>query len=772
MRTTGRAAAALLLAIALLGSIGSAAMAQDAAAPSSRVVVVLAPYITWADVTPERMPATAALAERSAVGNLNIRSSLRLASGRSAPSQANVVLTLSAGAPTAYDAQAPVAYEADQRLEVGTAAEIYGRSMGQGMGTDAIAYLGLPRILRANASSSYGSVPGALGQAVKQAGGTTAALGNSDGGYDSGQLFRSRPAALLAMDALGLVTYGDVSMRTLAEDMRSPYGLATDAARLKDAYAGVLRSMAEHGGPGLIVIDPGDPERAFNFAADSSPAAAEQHRVAAATSIDRAVALALELLPQDGTLMVVSTGQVTPSVGPSGFGPVIISGPGHAPGMVASPSTHRAGLMTDLDISATALFALGIDRPVEILGNAASSAPSAASLEARVRTLTTMNAMATSVDTVRPAVQNSYITLTVIVLLACAALLRPMQRARSRWGVHAARVFSHAILLFLLMPASATFMYVFKPRPTSPLQVAALFVLTTLALWAMALVLDRRWGSPVALAFVGLFSTGVLLADQALGAPLSFSGMFSYSPLLGARYYGIGNEGASVVVGGALAGLTMLLDAFRDRPWAKPLRQFGPIVLGVTLVALCAAPGLGANVGVVAWGTVAFAILWMHLNGHRITWKSILGIVVVVGLFIVAFSAFDLLGGSGGQTHLGRAWESAGSGGIAELWRIVARKAETNWRVLRATNWSILMVAILAFLGYMRWRPQGVFAEALERYPAFAVAMTASLWGSLVGYFTEDSGIVIPALVMLFITGTLLHAMLSQVRSAAREAGS
>jgi hypothetical protein len=83
--------------------------------------------------------------------------------------------------------------------------------------------------------------------------------------------------------------------------------------------------------------------------------------------------------------------------------------------------------------------------------------------------------------------------------------------------------------------------------------------------------------------------------------------------------------------------------------------------------------------------------------------------------------------------------------------------------VLRATNWSILMVAILAFLGFMRWRPHGVFAETLKAYPSFAIAMTASLWGSVVGYFTEDSGIVIPALVMLYITGSLLHVMLSRI---------
>jgi hypothetical protein len=282
----------------------------------------------------------------------------------------------------------------------------------------------------------------------------------------------------------------------------------------------------------------------------------------------------------------------------------------------------------------------------------------------------------------------------------------------------------------------------------------------TLVVWVLLSALERWRGSAIALSVLGLGTAAVLLADQLFGAPLSFSGLFSYSPLLGARYYGIGNEGASIVVGGALAGLALLVDAKRDTAWVRHLRSWGPALAGLAIVVITAAPFLGANIGVIAWGTAAFGIMWLHLTGRKMTlgW-FVLGIAIVAA-FVVAFSLYDLAG-SGTQTHLGRAWESADSGGLVELWRIVVRKAETNWRVLRATNWSVLMIAILGFLAYMRWRPYGVFAETLDSYPAFGVAISAALWGSLVGYFTEDSGIVIPALVMLYITGCLLYLMLA-----------
>lgn len=765
MKRFGSRLALLFLATTVVCAIP--APAPSAEPPAGTVVIVLAPYLTWGDVTSDTMPVTRSLAEEGAVGDLNVRSSTRYAPD---PTQTHIVLTMSAGSPSMYDPAAASAYGVNQLMETGSAADAYRRAMGEDAGGASIVYLGLPRIMAALAQSTYDTVPGALGEAIVSAGGSTAAIGSSDGGHRLGDTYRSRPAAVLAMDASGRVLFGDVSSKLLAEDPASPYGVATDTGAVASAYERALDDTATHGGPSLIVLDAGDPERAANFRSEASPRAAEEHRRRAAAKVDAVVSLAFESLPDDGVLIVLSTGQIKPSVGPSGYGPIVVSGAGVEPGMLASASTHRTGLVTDLDVSATVLSMLGIDRPVEVLGSAATVEPSEGVLAERVAYLQQLNDTAVAIDTVRPAVQSTYIAVTVIVLMVCAALLRPMERAMATWGRGAARAFGVLIMLLLSMPMAATLMYLFVRWPDSPVAVGVLFGTTTLLVWLGAHLIARRWGSAWALAALGLLSAGVLLIDQVFGAPLSFSGLFSYSPLLGARYYGLGNEGASVIVGGGLAGLALLIDALRDHPRTAMLRRWGPIVLGTLVVFISAAPFLGANIGVIAWGTVAFGILWLQLNGHRITWKAVLGMLALVTAVVIGFSLYESLMSTGAQTHLGRAWESAGSGGIAELWTIVVRKAETNWRVLRATNWSILMIAILVFLGYMRWKPHGVFAETLAAYPAFAVAMTAALWGSVVGYFTEDSGIVIPALLLLYITGSLLNVMLARLRGTANRA--
>jgi len=66
----------------------------------------------------------------------------------------------------------------------------------------------------------------------------------------------------------------------------------------------------------------------------------------------------------------------------------------------------------------------------------------------------------------------------------------------------------------------------------------------------------------------------------------------------------------------------------------------------------------------------------------------------------------------------------------------------------------------------MRWRPQGDFAAALDENPYFSAAMAACLIGGLAAYFTEDSGIVIPALIMVYLAAGILYLMLDRLRTA------
>ena len=202
----------------------------------------------------------------------------------------------------------------------------------------------------------------------------------------------------------------------------------------------------------------------------------------------------------------------------------------------------------------------------------------------------------------------------------------------------------------------------------------------------------------VPLIVVSGLTTVVFVVDQWLGAPLSFAGTFGYSPLYGARYYGIGNEMSGLLLGSAMVACALVLDTWRDAPWARRVRDWGWPVLGAIVLLTAAAPFLGANVGTVAWMTVGFLVGWLMLTGRRVwTWRNALIVVLAVVVIVAGLAAIDLLGASGSVTHLGRAIRDAsGEGGLSGLWTLVARKAETNLRVFGRTNWTWLLIAVLS----------------------------------------------------------------------------
>lgn len=746
--------------LALLLSVSSATAASSSGVGAPRVTLVLAPYLNWSDVTPEATPYLWALAQDGAVGNLNVRNRNRSAH-EGTPTEG--ALTFSAGSWAAADSFAPSAYGFEEYYEGGSAAEAFERMTGKPTQDAQLVFLGMPRTQRLNDSNTTLDVQiGALGQSIVDVGGQTAAIGNADSGYEVRGLWRSRPAPLVAMDSQGRVGLGDISTDLLANEPEAPFGYEADRNVMLEVHTKVAFELDRDPGPALIVLDPGDLQRAHEFAPEVAPEVAEAHHERAVASLDEFVRLIDGSRPNGGVLIIAPPVVNDQPGAMAGLAPIIISGDGWE-GLLSSSSTQRDGLVTNLDIAATVLGILGVDSPTSVLGNKMIAAADPAPAKDRIAALVELNETAIAIDSAKPAILNGYITLTTLVLLAGTVVLL---RARL-WPSHAvltvSKLFRKVFLLILAVPPASTLMFLFDGHPESAEQAIATFALWTLGLWVVGLLLERYTGLRVPVAFLALLEAGILLVDQWMGAALSFSSFLGYSPLLAARYYGLGNEGAALLMGALLVGVAYVFDEYPDSRLTEFGRRWGLPLLGLVMVATSAAPFWGANVGVAAWGVVGFAVSWVLMNGHRLTWRLAVFVLVAIVLLVALFSVIDLAAGDGAQTHLGRAWASAADGGVGELWLIVERKAETNIRVLTRTNWSYLLVAVLGFLGFMRWRPQGEFAATLQENPHFSAGMAGCLIGGFAAYLTEDSGIVIPALIMLYVGAGILYLMLAKL---------
>jgi hypothetical protein len=447
--------------------------------------------------------------------------------------------------------------------------------------------------------------------------------------------------------------------------------------------------------------------------------------------------------------------------GVQGFGPFLVSGMG-LHGYVNSSSTHRPGILTNLDITAGALQAVGVARPVQVVGSPLTSIEGPAAVDERIAHLAALNGTAVSIDSLRTPVADIYIK----CFIAALALTAMFFVLRDRFTRHAQRVSALALvvtaLVLLTVQPAGWLMFVASPNVASPSVALLLLLAASLVLLAAAFAVWRYAGVRTATAALALFAVALLVGDQFLGAPLSFINFMGYSPLQSARYYGMGNQPAAYIVGASIVGVALVLDRWRAAPWAPAGRRFGLPLLGVVVVVSAAAPFLGANVGVAIWGTAGFAVAWALMNQRRITWKMVLIALVVIVLLIAAFAAVDVYG-HGPKTHLARSVASAQQAGVGQLWLIVARKASTNARVLGETEWVWALYALIAFVAVMLLRRPSELSGALDQNPALRAAIWACAVACVLAFFTEDSGIIVPAFLILPLGCALIAVVLRPI---------
>ena len=312
---------------------------------------------------------------------------------------------------------------------------------------------------------------------------------------------------------------------------------------------------------------------------------------------------------------------------PEGLGPIVISGEGWD-GYLTSNSTQRTGLVTNLDVTATALDVLGLERPVQVLGNAMVTEPAPAELESRVAILDRMNrtAVASRCGETRAgqhlrrgdgrlAVARSRCARACTPLEPCSgsAMGRRPSRCTSRGTVDSRRQL--VVLRLDALAADArgvrSVALLSRPRPFS------------------ALGCLLMWKAPmrVPVAVLSLLTSAVIIVDQLLGAPASFTNFFGYSPLLAARFYGMGNEAAAILVGSSIVGIALLFDQWPESRWTALGKLYGIPLLGIVVVSTAAAPFWGANIGVAIWGVVGFGLAWVLMNGRHVSGKTVLWLV-------------------------------------------------------------------------------------------------------------------------------------------------
>jgi hypothetical protein len=251
----------------------------------------------------------------------------------------------------------------------------------------------------------------------------------------------------------------------------------------------------------------------------------------------------------------------------------------------------------------------------------------------------------------------------------------------------------------------------------------------------------------------------LLAVDVTAGSRLQLDAPFGLSLLVSGRFYGIGNDALGVycvstlVAAAWFAGITgdrMLPGAVR--PTRGNLSVLAVAAVGLLAVVASGWPGFGAKAG----GTIALVpcllLLAAWLAGVRMSGRWAVPVAVSGLVVFLAFAVVSYFLPGAGVSDIGTFAGNLLHGRGGEL---LARKVSSNVGslTLNVFSWLIPVAAVLA--GAALWRPAALrlrtLAAAFAALPLLRVLAWLTWLVLVIGWFADDSGVVVPAAALPFV---------------------
>jgi len=397
--------------------------------------------------------------------------------------------------------------------------------------------------------------------------------------------------------------------------------------------------------------------------------------------------------------------------------------PGGGAHELSSQTTSERGLIAAVDLAPTILEHLGLrplppdmrGEPIETDGPLRS-----ASLRALMGRLHVIGG--------RRLKALGFLLLAWAMLLLVAA---PRQRAR-RWAMRAGALGVLWAPVAVLIPAAL--------EPGAAAEYATI-ALVCIALGALT---DRLLGWPRAPIAPALVAIVALSADALARTQLLMRSLLGPDPILGARFYGIGNElksGLAVLVLAAVAAA--LYPATRGRVAALAMA-----LAGIALAAVEGSARIGAGVGGVILVSVGFAVATIMLLPGELTRRRALIVLISPLAGLLGLAAIDLAAAHGGGHFTGSVLHARSAQDVRD---IIVRRYKAAWDELKNHVMPLATAAALAYAAWgVRRRQQLLAPVACD--PAWLAAFAGGLTAGVVGALVEDSGPVL-LVVAVFALG-------------------
>lgn len=589
----------------------------------------------------------------------------------------------------------------------------------------------------------YKSSIGYLGQTLSSNGKKIGVLGNSDYYDSTGQFVKNRDFCLAVMDSRGRIHDG-VLDGINKKKTNFPYGIGTDYKKLREETKRLYESSD------LLFVELGDTFRLDEYKENLNKNTYVKMKRMVYSEANKYIASTLKMAGDNDTIYIIGS---FPSrldyKNNRRLAPVIrIDKSEKGSGLLETSTTRRKGVIANIDLGVDILNRFGLKNKF-MNGRVIKSVPMENSFEYLQKDYKKIIA----ISSIRMSIINIYVTIIVASWIICALALWKKEKIPQKHRGKVLNVLKEFVKLGLIMPLAFLTAPILQAR-TEP-GVALSIIAATIVYYLAGRVLFKNDDMKQICLFASAM-IAIIVVDSALYTPLMESNIMSYDPMIGARYYGIGNEYEGVTIGSAIIGFAILLEHKSIKRW-----MVVPFLLLVLFTS--AYPAMGANVGGAISECVAYIVFILLIYDIKIDLKKALMILLATGGLVVAFAIADIALGLG--SHLGNFVNQILANGPMEIVNVFARKIEMNVKLAQTTVWVNILLAGLAILALIIFRPNKNFTAMKAKYPLIYKGYLSIMVGCIVTLFVNDSGIISSATDSIYLLIPIIIIMINEKMS-------
>lgn len=426
--------------------------------------------------------------------------------------------------------------------------------------------------------------------------------------------------------------------------------------------------------------------------------------------------------------------------------------------LLTSSSTRQPGLLQVTDLAPTLLTTAGVTGTGGFAGSTLRFETGPTDAAGKVRLMLDRQTAVLTQESVSAWFYAVWGILLIGLLVVCTIVARRRGIRRIATAMTTGGLFAAAV------PVS-TFLVNVLPWERSPsADVAMLGGVAGWALLLTALALRGPWRRRPAgaLGFIAVTTVAVLAVDVATGSSLQMSTLLGEPLLIASRFYGIGNSALALYCTALLVGLGVISSWMR-RPWA--ITTLTVVAVAASCV-LLATPGLGTKFGSVPTLVLGTAVFALAASGVRLSWQRLLlfGGGAAALMLLVLF--LDWLRPADQRTHFGNFFDSILSG---EAGAVLLRKIGMNIDILTQSWMTLLLPIAVALVLWAAISPARfripLLADWYAEMPLLRTSIISLTVLLAVGTIINDSGIVVPAVGILFLVPALAHLVGERART-------